>query len=374
MRLTIYTTATSGYERALANQARRIIAGLALEKRIEQKDIQILLVTDKCASVKEAYDTYEKGLPEATIMVMADERLGSNFDNYKTDSQLLIAQMRTMATQQALAFGSDRCLSLDGDVLPPHNAIRCMMDMLEFDNGYYSVAFCPYPSHGGGAFLGGRGTPRQPILPDAYDDEKTIPKPLLAERKSIRAALDKKPDEKTAEGLVERLTKLDKDVQQIQPNGNVFALNAKKWRRRGWFDMAYPAVGKGSVVPVDWTGCGCTMMNKEAISLCDWSGYEGKGTEDLFINFHMWGANGLRSCCLPHCPCDHVVRNPDPEKKLGEFVHVRVGHETDGECVGHLRQWHTRWYSHEAGERNKVDEPKEVVTTADGQNTEVTTK
>lgn len=364
MKLTIYTTATSGYERALEMQARRIIAGLSLEKRIDQKDIQILLVTDKKESVSDAYLAYTNGLPDATVFILADDRLGSNYANYQTDSQLLIAQMRTMATMKAIEFGSDRCLSLDGDVLPPHNAIRCMMDMLEFDNGYYSVSFCPYPSHGGGAFLGGRGTPQNPILPDSYEDEKTIPTELTDRRDELRKLIEEKP--KDPEPLFKEIHEIEKQIRSIQPNGNVFELNAKKWRRRGWFDMAYPAIGKGAVVPVDWTGCGCTMMNREALALCDWSGYEGKGTEDLYINFHRWAANGLLSCCIPHCPCDHVVRNPDPDKKLGEFVHVRTGHEAEGECIGHLRQWHTRWYSHEAGERSK-EEDSPAVDTSVGQ-------
>lgn len=349
MKITIYTTATEGYERALETQARRVCASLSVENRIKQSDIQILLLTDKKTVVSKAYETYRTTLPEATVLILDDERFGSNFENYKADSQLLIAQMRTKATMQAIAFDSDRCLSLDGDVLPPHNAIRCMLDMLDFDDGYYSVAFCPYPSHGGGLFLGGRGTAQNPILPDVYDDERPIPKELLAKKAACVKKLNESPDET----IRAEYDQINNEIKNIQPKGNVFQLNAKKWRRRGWFDMAYPAIGKGAIVPVDWTGCGCTMMNREALALCDWSGYEGKGTEDLYINFTKWAANGIRACSIPHCPCDHVVRNPDPEKKLGEFVHVRVGHEQEGECVGHLRQWHGRWYSHEPGERNK---------------------
>jgi hypothetical protein len=373
MKLTVYTTATSGYERALETQARRVCASLSVEKRVQQKDIQIILLTNHPSVVEAAYRTYVDCLPQAQVKILADDRLGGSFENYKTDSQLLIAQMRTKATMQALAFDSDRCLSLDGDVLPPHNAIRCMLDMLEFDNGYYGVSFCPYPSHGGGAFLGGRGTIQNPILPDSYEDEKVVPKELKAKRAALVKRLSTKGvDALEAEGIQKDLHEIEKTIRSIPPNGNVFALNAKGWRKRGWFDMAYPAIGKGAVVPVDWTGCGCTMMNREALSLCDWSGYEGKGTEDLYINFHRWAANGIRSCCIPHCPCDHVVRNPDPEKKLGEFVHVRTGHETEGECVGHLRQWRVRWYTHEPGEQSKEKPSPEDAATDNGQATDST--
>lgn len=372
MKLTIYTTATDGYERALETQARRICAGLSLQKKIAEQDIQILLITNKPEVVADAHACYKRLIPRARVLIISNENLGTNFENYKADSQLLIAQMRTLATSQAIAFDSDRCLSLDGDVLPPHNAIRCMLDMLEFDDGYYGVSFCPYPSHGGGAFLGGRGTPQNPILPDVYEDEKDIPKKLSEEKRKLIALLSaqKQPSQKELDGARTRLSEIEESIKGMSPKGNVFALNAKKWRRRGWFDMCYPAIGKGAIVPVDWTGCGCTMMNREAIALCDWTGYEGKGTEDLYINFHRWAANGIRSCCIPHCPCDHVVRNPDPEKALGEFVHVRTGHETEGECVGHLRQWHVRWYSHAPGERNKEQVSEPPIQTAEAQEKE----
>lgn len=343
MKFSIYTTSTTGYERSLETQARRIVASLSLEKRINDEDILILIVTDKDETVQAARTVYVNGLPGATVKVLADPRLAGGFENYGQNAQLLIAQMRTMATMQALAWNSDRCLSLDGDVLPPHNAIRCMLDMLEFDAGYYGVSFCPYPSHGGGAFLGGRGTHRNPILPDFYEDEKDIPEELLAEREELLK--DVKSNEV-------RLKEIDTAIKQIPPKGDVFAMNAAgKWKRRGWFDNAYPAVGKGAVVPVEWTGCGCTMMNREALALCDWAGYDGRGTEDLYLNFQRWEPNGIKMCCIPHCPCDHVVRNPDPAKSMGEFIHVHTGHEREGEYSGHLRQWRGPWYAHQPGEQ-----------------------
>lgn len=352
MKLTIYTTATSGgYERALETQARRVVSSLSLEKRINKEQLLILIVTDKEEVVKDAYDTYTRGLPKSTVKIIADKRFAKEGDNYGQSSQLLIAQMRTAATKEAIAWDSDVCLSLDGDVLPPHNAIRCMLDMLEFDNGYYSVSFCPYPSHGGGAFLGGRGTLEKQILPDFFEDEKNIPAKLLKERNTL--AQKAKAAKNFDENLVKKLQTIEKEIEKIPPNMNIFAANAKQWRRRGWFDAAYPAIGKGAVVPVDWTGFGCTMMNREALALCDWSGYAGHGTEDLYINYHRWAANNIRMCCIPHCPCDHVVRNPDPKKYLGEYVHITSSHDTSEEYVGHLRQRPVAWYAHIPGEKIK---------------------
>jgi hypothetical protein len=342
MKLAIYTTATTGYQHALVAQARKVIASIQANNH-PLSDILVIVVTDQEESVDSAISTYKNGLPNAQVECIAKIEYGTNFKNYEQDSQLLIAQMRTAACLRAVSWGADYCLSLDGDVLPPPNSIRCMLDMLKFDNGYYSVSFCPYPSHGGGPFLGGRGTPQQPILPDFYEDEKEVPAELLSEREELNK--DQAANEK-------RLIEIDKKIRELPPLGGVFEMNAKRWRKRGWFDNAYPAIGRGSVVPVEWTGCGCTMMNREALSLCDWTGYDGRGTEDLFLNFKRWYPAGMKLVCIPHCPCDHVVRHPT---KKGEFVHIMTGHANDGECEGHLRQWAVPWYSHAAGERHRPE-------------------
>jgi hypothetical protein len=358
MRLAIYTTATTGYGRALTAQARKIAAAISLEKRIKQSDILIIPVTDDYPEIEEAVKTYKELLPLAEVAPVVNANFSSGAKNYDRDSQLLISQMRTAATVSAIAWGADRCLSLDGDVLPPHNSIRCMLDMLEFDNGYYGATFCPYPSHGGGAFLGGRGSHTDQIFPDAYEDEKEIPKKLLAEREALNKKLEELSEkkQKPPKKLIDQLNDIRKQIRGLPPKDNVFNLNGKKWKRRGWFDAAYPAIGKGAVVPVDWTGFGCLMMNKEALALCDWTGYEGRGTEDLFINYRRWEPNGIRMCCIPHCPCDHVVRNSDPKKRLGDFVHINTGHVLDGEYIGHLRQWPSEWYAQRPGERARDEE------------------
>lgn len=338
MKLAIYTTATTGYCHALEAQARKICAAL-LANNHNLTGVLVMLVTDRAEAVEAARVVYQNGIAGAAVEVIADARFQKHGENYKTECQLLIAQMRTAACARAIGWGADYCLSLDGDVLPPPNSIRCMLDMLQFDAGYYGVSFCPYPSHGGGLFLGGRGTPQNPILPDFYEDEKTLPDGLLAERDELAK------DFKTHEI---RLKEISKIIETAPPSGNVFAANAKNYRRRGWFDHAYPGIGKGAVVPVEWTGCGCTMMGRAALSLCDWVGYNGGGTEDLFLNFVRWEANGIRMACIPHCPCDHVVRKPNSP---GNYVHILTYHEVGGECSGHLRQRNLSWHPHAPGER-----------------------
>lgn len=330
MKLAIYTAATKGYGHALVAQARRIISGLALENRITET--LFIFVTDDESEVEKAKSIYDASGISTEVLIT--DRTGG--ENYKEAAQLLIASMRQSASTRALAWGADLCLSLDSDVLPPANAIRCMIDMISFDGGFYSVAFCPYPSQGGGAFLGGRGTPQNPILPDFYEDEKKVPKDLIKSRDDLRKQLQSSPDDKD---LRDKLTEADKLIREVPPTGNVFAMNAKKWRPRGWFDFAYPAIGRGAIVPVEWIGFGCTLMNRQALSLCDFDGYDGRGTEDLYINFRKWYPAGLRIACIPHCPCDHVIR----DKETGGHILVATGHADDAEHSGHLRQWKMPW-------------------------------
>jgi hypothetical protein len=77
--------------------------------------------------------------------------------------------------------------------------------------------------------------------------------------------------------------------------------------------------------------------------LANFEGYDGKGTEDLFVCWHRWHPAGLLLNCIPHCPCDHVIW----EKKKGgdekKYNHIQAYHEPDGEHRGHLRQKTTPW-------------------------------
>ena len=342
-RIAIYSCGTAGYAYAMIAQARRVAANLALSP---VKHVRIILVSDKSGEINHVKAAYEALLPDAEIVTLELD-LVTGGENYKTSAQLLIAQMRTAATGNALAWGADHVWSLDSDVLPPPNALRCMRTMLEFDGGWYGVAFCPYPSQGGGGFLSGHGSPTNPIFPDFHESEKKVPVKLTKARDSERKKIEKEKDESKRKEIGARLNNIEKEIRAIPPAGNVFEMNAKAWKRRGWFDQAYPAIGQGAVVPVEWTGFGCLLMGREAAVLCDWIGYDGSGTEDLFINFQRWHPAGIKICSIPHCPCEHVLRSKDGIKLMA------VGHEMEGECKGHLRRQERAWYSHEPGEQAK---------------------
>ncbi len=349
-RLAIYSTATTGYTYALEAQARKVVASIFADERLEDSNILINIVTDnaKDKKVLDAVRVYKNALPKASINIIADRRFGTGYKNYEREAQLLIAQMRTAATASAIAWKADYSLSLDCDILPPPNAIRCMIDMLEFDNGYYGAAFCPYPSHSGGPFMSGRGSPQCPIFPDFYEDERDIPEAMEKKKTALIEKLGKTPEAKRGR-LLAALQEIGRIVMTLPPRVGLFATMARGWRRRGWFDFAYPAIGKGSCVPVDWTGFGCLMCSKHALSLCDWVGYEGRGTEDLFINYQRWHANGIKIVTIPHCPCDHIVRKPGAP---GHYVHIITYHEEGGEFEGHLRQRTAPWHPHAPGERS----------------------
>lgn len=346
MKTAIATCATKSYCYALPALIRRLHANC---RSAAINDAILILVGDTSKEFADCVSFAEKFFP-GKVRVQAQAEWAES-ENYKPPVQLVIAQMRAAVVDIARIEGVDALWFLDSDVLPPDNALRCSLDLLAFDAGYYSVAFCPYPSQGGGSFLGGHGSPNDHILSDWTMEESTIPQ-RWKDRHAVFAKMER---EHVAARDYAKAGKCSKILHMIEervrkrssPKGNVFALNAEKWRRRGWFDFAYPAIGKGAVVPIDWCGFGCTMLNRAAIDACDFSGYAGHGTEDLHVIWRAWNQRGLRIGCIPHCPVSHVVRSHNDK---GKVVMVEAYHEEDGECAGHLRQRTRPWYNHLPGE------------------------
>jgi len=89
------------------------------------------------------------------------------------------------------------------------------------------------------------------------------------------------------------------------------------------------------------------MMSKKAAALCDWSGYDGGGTEDLYVIWNRWYQYSLNIANIAHCPSDHVVRDRGDNKK---YIHIQTFHEEEGEHIWHLRQTPRPWYSQDCGE------------------------
>lgn len=357
MKLAITVCATGNYCYAMKTLARRVCANLVAAGWTEPGIA--IIAGDKSTEVKDAVKHWVELLPkdwEVRLVLAGEEKDGAA--NYKTDAQMLIARLRSAAFAAARRWGADRCWSLDSDTLPPANALRCMEDMLRFDGGWYSVSTCPYPNE---LFLGGRGTPRNPIAQDFIEKERVLTDELKAESAAIKAedeALAKEARE-TAPGspteppeawkarrdaLQKRSEEFQKKVRECPPDGNIWQIIAKHgWRARGWLDFAYPGIGRGAALPSDWCGFGCTYMDDEALALADFEGYDGQGTEDLWVVWRKWHPAGLRINVITHCPCDHVIWDKKKGGDAKKYTLIRSYHEGEGECEGHLRTSKHAW-------------------------------
>lgn len=356
-RILIATCATKSYTYALPALLRAVQRNCYRFSRLEKEvEISFLLVGDKetCRQFDDSDLKRATGLQSSTYAGDWGEH-----PNYKPKAQAVIAQMRSVMFEEARRQGADFFWSLDSDVLPPDNALLCSHQMLAFDGGYYSIAACPYPSQGGGSFLTGRGDHRNAIFCNWEMEELDIPEDLKAQWKELSEGLAQEKEREKAEALFEKRQELRKKIEQECPpqhGGNIFKVTGEHgWKPRGWFDYCYPGIGRGSVVPVDWCGFGCTYCNRDAIATADFTGYQCGGTEDLFIIWNCWAPRGLRICSIPHCPCDHIIRQGEDRV----IAHERAYHEPDGPMVGHLRRHRIPFYQHIEGEQIKETAPLE---------------
>jgi hypothetical protein len=343
MLLAVTICATKSYTYAMSAQARRVATNVIAAKVAPGV---IVLVGDTSAELAGIAKVYESVMPEGwRVTLIANPQLAEGGENYKAPAQLLIAAMRGEAFTYCRKIGATRVWSLDSDTIPPANALRCMLNTLEFDAGYYSVATCPYPNT---AWLGGFGSPQNPIAEDFLDSERVIPDDVKAEQ-TANDAEAKALGEAKAQPSAEQRAKWEatrKKIRECPPDGNIWQVTAKHgWRRRGWLDHAYPAIGKGAMLPSDWCGFGCTLLNERALELADFQGYDGQGTEDLFVCWHRWHPAGLRLNVITHCPCDHVIWEKKKGGDAGKYTHHVAYHEPEGECRGHLRTRQIPWAS-----------------------------
>jgi hypothetical protein len=262
---------------------------------------------------------------------------------YKDDAQLIIARIQQKAFSLAREINADIFWSIESDVLVPPNALKVLLQTLEFDEGYYGVAMVTYPN---GQFLGGRGNPRHQIAEDFKQDERIIPAELKKQIKKReekgKELADKK--EKPSDSDLKEWEELDKKIKACPPKGNIFELQAKGWKQRGWMDSAYPAIGRGAILSTDWVGLGCTIMNKKALSLATFEGYELKGTQDLFLCWNRWHPADIKMCVIPHILCSHVKRKVGEDGKRTDEIEIHEAyHELEGEFIGHIR-WRPRKY------------------------------
>lgn len=321
MKIICTIACTHSYQYALKDCIRRINAAVFHARSRYDIDFAMVISTDEAG-----VDLAKSLAPEAHIEITSHKESEAR---YKEKAQLLIADLQQMGFQKAIELGADLCWCVESDILVPYNALSCSLDMLQFDDGYYDVAFVTYPSHSGAMFLGGHGDPTHPIAEDFLPEERDIPEDLQAK---LDLAESKMKSKEASEDDAKNFRDVLEEIKKCPPKGNIFELNAKNWRRRGWFDNAFPGVGRGAVLETDWTGLGCNLLSRRALSLASFDGYDGKGTQDLFLNWRRWKASDLRFCVISHCVCEHVVKKED-----GSAWHAFAHHEPMGECRGHLR-------------------------------------
>ena len=325
--LAIAVAATRTYLHAWP-QCIRAIASAASH----HEEAHFIFATDESKEAEAAAELAKSELPEGwKVSVLKHAIKDDTSTNYKEEAQLRIALLQGSAFSFARKIRASSCWSVESDTIPTADSLRVLewtLAMPQADGSpHYAIAAATYPN---GLFLGGFGSHQHQIAEDFLPKERKL-KPrlsLLLEKceERLRSASSER------EGA--RMGRLMERVKSSPPDGNIWEVTAKHgWRRRGWMDFAYPGIGLGSVVPSDWCGLGCTLLSKGALAHADFCGYDGRGTQDLFLCWSRWHPAGLKIACVPHVACDHIKR----QAGKAEILHHRAYHEQEGECKGHLR-------------------------------------
>lgn len=336
MKLSIALAATSAYLYAWKSCVRR----MATASR-HREDVHVVYVSDGAKECAEAFQFLKKEVPKSWQVEHRRIELPKPGEKYKIESQILIAKLHGEMFSAAREAGADQCWTIEADVLVPPDSLRMMewaLAMPQADGApFYDVAFCTYPN---GLFIGGRGTPQHPIAEDFLPHERKLSDDLLKRftdfKAEEKALLEKKqmPDEEYRKKAQE----LHDEIKKCPPDGTIWQVIAKHgWHPRGWVDFAYPAIGRGAIVPSDWCGQGCNLLSKKALALSTFEGYDGQGTQDLFLCWKRYHPAGIRLACITHSPCDHVKKQGD------KIIHYQAGHEQVGESQGHLRVTQKEW-------------------------------
>jgi len=297
-------------------------------------EAHFIFATDQSDESKRAEEFAKGHLPEGWKITAIRLPIIEDEKDYKESAQIRIAQLQGAAFAFARRIKADLCWSVESDTIPTPDSLRVLEWTLQMPDSvgdpYYDIAAATYPN---GLFLGGFGTPQNPIAEDFLPKERKLPARLKLCLDASEDRLKGCQDKATAKKEQKRMIRLRERVKKCPPDGNIWEITAKHgWRRRGWMDYAYPGIGLGAVVPSDWCGLGCTLLSRKALQLADFIGYDGRGTQDLFLCWQRWHPKGLRIACVPHIACDHIKRRGD------KIVHHRAWHEQSPEYFGHLRQ------------------------------------
>lgn len=340
--LAITVSATKSYLHAWPQCVRAIAAAAS-----HHEEAHFIFSTDESKEADAAAELAKRELPEGWKISVLKHSFKEDAKDYKETAQLRIATLQGAGFAFARKLRASMCWVVESDTIVPAHGLRVLewtLSMPQADGRpYYDIAAATYPN---GLFLGGFGSPQHQIAEDFLPEERKLKArlSLLLEKCEERLkaiprptnAVEAEAAQKTGDREGKRMGRLREWVKKSPPKGNVFELNAKGYRRRGWMDYAYAGIGIGAVVPSDWCGLGCTLLSKSALAHADFTGYEGRGTQDLFLCWSRFYPHGLKIACVPHIVCDHIKRQEKDGK--AEIIHHRAYHEQEGECRGHLRQ------------------------------------
>jgi hypothetical protein len=345
MKLAISFCSTKMYLHAAKQAVRRIISSAS-----HKDDVTFILVTDDSKESSNFASWVKDELPKewAPIHRKLHFDLDGIGEKYKVKSQLLIAAMQGEAFAIARKSGAAQLWNVEADVLVPPDCLRMLEWALQMPNAdgsaYYDVAMATYPN---GLFIGGFGDPHHAIAQDFLPSERLLPDDLKEryqkyqeEERNFISERKMPPDE-----WQKASADLHADINKCPLDGkNVFDVTGKHgYRRRGWLDNAYPGIGLGSLVPVDWIGTGCVLLSSKALALATFDGYSGTGTQDLFLCWGRWHPAGIRIAASTHAICDHVKHEIIDGKETGKYIHFQAKHEQVGEQRGHLRVVPVPW-------------------------------
>jgi hypothetical protein len=306
---------------------------MAISTALKGSKADLFLCTDKSGSVLSKI----AGITKRDNIVIKEVGIDvSDAGNtpYKEQAQIIIAKLLGAGFDRVRGGEYDYCWIVESDVIVHPDALDCLIWAQSYPTSpRYDVTCSTYFN---GSFLCGRGTPYNHIAEDYLPTEKIggaeLSKKIRAMSQKLNAfALKRKNPPKE---MLKEIDDLHTKLKECPPKANVFALNAKKWRKRGWLDQAYAGSAvQGAVLPTDWCGHGCTLLSKKALMLSNFVGYAGHGTQDLFLCWNKWYPAGIKIGLVVGVPAYHVKKDPKGNLFAWEPYFVPDCEET----AGHLR-------------------------------------
>ena len=330
--LAVCISATKSYLYAWEQCIRGITSAVS-----HYKSGHFIYASDDSKECKDALEFAKNNLPENwKVHNIIFKNLNDKEEKYKKDSQIIIAKLQGATFHKARQIKADLCFSVESDVLLKGDSLRVLewaLSMPASDgSSIYDIAAGTYPNS---SPLLGFGTLQNPIAEDFLPHERKL-KPRIKQvfeacEKRIKL-FDKDSKKEHIEKEHKRMGRIHKFIKKCPPDGNIWEVIAKYgWRRRGWLENAMPG-STAHVFQCDWCGLGNTLMTKKALSLADFNGYDGGGTQDLFLCWKKWYPCGLKIIGVPYVYCDHVKRRED-----NKIEHLIAFRELDNEYRGHMR-------------------------------------